>query len=203
MTGALEDRIKELAGAAPETAAAGRRFADRAAGAELVDVAYATIDSPVGRLLTAATPRGLVKVAFAADETADAVLEHLAARVSPRVVERPASLDRVRRELDEYFAGGRREFDLDLDRQLMTPFQRKVLERTSAIPYGERSTYARVAAEAGNPRASRAAGNALAGNPIPVVVPCHRVLRTGGHLGGYAGGLDLKELLLRLEGGGA
>jgi methylated-DNA-[protein]-cysteine S-methyltransferase len=199
MTDRLEGRLAGLTAGTPDAGAAAARFADRAAEAELVDVAYTTMDSPIGPLLAAATPRGVVKIAFAAHENADAVLEHLAARVSPRILERPAALDGVRRELDEYFAGARREFGVGLDRRLMTPFQRRVLDRTYAIPYGQRSTYAEVAAAAGNPRASRAAGNALAANPIPVIVPCHRVLRTGGHLGGYAGGLDRKELLLRLE----
>jgi methylated-DNA-[protein]-cysteine S-methyltransferase len=202
MTDRIEGRLADLATGAPDTEAAARRFADRAAKEELLDVAYATVDSPLGRLLAAATPRGLVTLAFSADESGDAVLERLAARLSPRIVERPASLDRARRELEEYFAGRRRDFDLDLDRSLMGPFQQRILSRTAAIPYGQRSTYAEVAAAAGSPRAARAAGNALAANPIPVVVPCHRVLRAGGHLGGYAGGLDRKELLLRLESGG-
>jgi methylated-DNA-[protein]-cysteine S-methyltransferase len=116
------------------------------------------------------------------------------------VIEAPERLDDVRRELHEYFEGERRSFDLQVDRSLLGPFARKVLGRTALIPYGEVSTYARVAAAAGNPRASRAAGNALARNPIPIVIPCHRVLRTGGGMGGYAGGLDRKARLLALEG---
>lgn len=176
-----------------------RRLAEAADSRGLIDVAYAHVDSPIGELLLAATPRGLVRVGFP-DEDEDAALAGLAARVSPRVLERPERLDRARRELDEYFAGHRREFDLDLDWQLTAGFRRRVLEATARIPFGETSTYTAMAGAAGSPRAHRAAGSALGSNPLPVVVPCHRVLRVGGALGGYGGGLEVKEMLLRLEG---
>jgi methylated-DNA-[protein]-cysteine S-methyltransferase len=154
----------------------------------------------VGELLVAATPRGVVRISYLDWFSEDETLQDLAARVSPRVLEAPARLDALRRELDEYFAGGRRRFDVKTDRALLGPFQRKVLSRTSRIPYGKVSSYSQVAAATGSPRASRAAGNALARNPIPIVIPCHRVLRAGGGLGGYAGGLDRKTQLLELEG---
>ena len=128
------------------------------------------------------------------------MLQRLAARISPRIVETPTPLEPMRRELDEYFAGRRRHFELALDWTLVGPFGRRVLSATSAIPYGGVLTYSEVAAEAGNPRASRAAGNALGANPMPIVVPCHRVLRRGGALGGYGGGLPRKQFLLELEG---
>jgi methylated-DNA-[protein]-cysteine S-methyltransferase len=176
------------------------RLAERAAKEGLLDVAYTTIDSPFGPLLLAATPRGLVRVnlpAYDPDET----LEDLAARVSPRVLEAPAQLDQVRRELDLYFEGRLREFDLPLDWQLTgRGFRHRVLEETAHIPYGETSSYSEMAAMAGSPRAFRAAGSALGSNPIPIVVPCHRVLRSGGSLGGYGGGLPMKQALLELEG---
>jgi methylated-DNA-[protein]-cysteine S-methyltransferase len=172
-----------------------------AAGADLLDVAYATLDSPVGSLLLAATPRGLVRLAYVDDETAEAVLADVARRVSPRVLAAPRRLDAPRRELDEYFAGRRDRFDLALDRQLMSPFGRRVLEVTGSIPYGSVSTYGEVAAQAGSPRAFRAAGNALGANPLPIVVPCHRVVHAGGRLGGYTGGVQRKRTLLALERG--
>jgi methylated-DNA-[protein]-cysteine S-methyltransferase len=198
-----EPLSRRLAGAArggPPPAATLERFPERAAGEGLLDVAYATAETPVGELLLASTPRGLVRVAYVDWFPADGVLEELARRVSPRVLEAPSRLDEVRRELDEYFEGTRRRFELRLDRALLGPFARRVLGRTARIPYGQVSTYARVAAAAGSPRASRAAGNALARNPIPIVIPCHRVLRSGGAMGGYAGGLDRKARLLELEG---
>jgi methylated-DNA-[protein]-cysteine S-methyltransferase len=169
-----------------------------AAAAGLLDVAYATLDSPVGRLLLATTPHGLVRVAYV-DESEDAVLESLAGSISPRVIAAP--LDEPRRELDEYLSGSRRQFDIPLDWQLVRGFSRRVLEATARVPYGSVSTYKRVAAEAGNERASRAAGNALGSNPLPIVVPCHRVLHSGGGLGGYTGGLERKQTLLALERG--
>ena len=130
----------------------------------------------------------------------DEVLEEIARRVSPRVLEAPARLDGVRRELDEYFDGRRERFETPVDWSHLAGFTREVLRATAAIPFGDVSTYAGVAEAAGSPRAVRAAGNALGANPMPVVVPCHRVLRTGGALGGYTGGLERKEFLLRLEG---
>jgi methylated-DNA-[protein]-cysteine S-methyltransferase len=185
--------------ASDEAAAAAARLADRAAAAELLDIAYATIDSPFGPLLAASTPRGLVRLAFP-EEHEEAVIERLASRISPRVLRAPGRLDPVARQLDEYFAGRRRAFDTDLDWSLISDFGRRVLAATSAIPYGSVLSYQEVAGEAGSPRGSRAAGNALGSNPIPIVIPCHRVLRTGGALGGYGGGLPRKRWLLELEG---
>ena len=176
------------------------RFARRAGGEGLLDVAYTTLETPVGEVLAAATPRGVVRISYTDWFAPDATLEDLARRVSPRVLEAPERLEELRRELGEYFEGRRSRFDVKLDRALLGPFARKVLGRTAKIPYGRVSTYAEVAAAAGSPRASRAAGNALARNPIPIVIPCHRVLRSGGGLGGYAGGLDRKTRLLELEG---
>lgn len=178
---------------------AARRLSERVAEQGLADVSYAPVDSPFGELLLAASDQGLLRLAFP-EEDADCVLERLAARVSPRIVEAPARLDRMRRELDEYFDGRRREFELPLDWTLVGPFGRRVLGATAQIPYGRVLTYTEVAAEAGSPRGSRAAGSALGANPIPIVVPCHRVLRRGGALGGYAGGLRRKQFLLELEG---
>jgi methylated-DNA-[protein]-cysteine S-methyltransferase len=180
--------------------AAARRFALRAGDEGLLDVAYTVLDSPVGPLLAAGTKRGLVEIAFEADSNLDRMLERLAAQVSPRVLEAPSRLDPVRRELDEYFSGKRQRFDLPLDWSLSRGFTQRVLRATSRVPYGEVSSYRAVAGAAGNARAVRAAGNALGANPIPIVVPCHRILRTGGALGGYGGGPERKEFLLRLEG---
>jgi methylated-DNA-[protein]-cysteine S-methyltransferase len=176
-------------------------LAERADREHLVDVAYCEIDSPVGSLLAAATDRGLVQLSYPRNDR-DLVLEDLAMAVGPRVIEAPARLDSVRRELDEYFEGRRLSFDLPLDWRLTGGFVRRVLRITSRIPYGETRSYAEVAALAGSPRAHRAAGSALGANPIPVVVPCHRVLRSSGALGGYGGGLDIKRELLELEGRG-
>ena len=175
------------------------RARDRALQEGAVDVAYAEVDSPLGPLVAAATPRGLVRLAYE-DGRRDAVLDDLAARVSPRVLEAPARLDEVRRELEDYFAGRRRGFDVAIDWVLTRGFTERVLRATAAVPFGEVSSYRDVAAGAGNAAATRAAGNALGANPIPIVVPCHRVLRTGGGLGGYTGGTDRKVFLLRLEG---
>ena len=165
----------------------------------LIDVAYAEIDSPVGRLLLAATPRGLVRITFPI-ETPEKVLEELAASVSPRVLESPAKLDQARRELDRYFEGRLQDFDLPLDWQLTRGFYRKVLRATARIPYGQTRSYTQMAKRAGSPRAVRATGSALGSNPLPIIVPCHRVLRSGGALGGYGGGLETKQALLELEG---
>ncbi len=182
-----------------EATAASRRLTGRIAAEGLADVSYAAVDSPFGQLTLAATKRGLVRVAFP-EESIEEVLERLALRISPRIVETPAPLDEMRRELDEYFDGRRKDFELPLDWTLVGPFGRRVLSVASEIPYGGVLSYAEVAADAGSPRGSRAAGNALGANPIPIVVPCHRVLRTGGALGGYGGGLDRKRFLLELEG---
>jgi methylated-DNA-[protein]-cysteine S-methyltransferase len=178
------------------------RLATAAAADGLLDVAYTTIDSPIGRLTIAATPVGLVRVAFE-NEPRDAVLRDLAARLSPRLLEAPARLDAVRRELDEYFTGRRGAFELTLDWSLTRGFRRAVLDATARIPFGRTETYRSVASAAGTPAAVRAAGSALATNPIPIVVPCHRVLRSDGGLGGFRGGLERKEALLRHEAGGA
>jgi methylated-DNA-[protein]-cysteine S-methyltransferase len=175
----------------------------RAAAENLVDVAFTTVDSPLGTLMLAATPVGLVRVAFAEQADLDSVLRDLSVRVSPRVLESSARLQPVLRQLDAYFTRERSEFDVPLDWRLIGPFARRVLSHTARIPYGRASTYGEVAREIGAPKASRAVGNALAGNPIPVVIPCHRVLRTGGAVGGYAGGPPRKEWLLELERTGA
>jgi methylated-DNA-[protein]-cysteine S-methyltransferase len=182
-----------------ESERAALRLAEHAAGDGLVDVAYTTVDSPVGTVLVAATHRGLVRISFGNEEM-DRVVEQLSNLISPRVLEVPSFFDGVRRELDEYFEGRRTSFDLPLDWRLTRGFNRQVLRRTADIPYGQVSTYSKVAAAAGSPRAYRAAGNALGSNPIPIVVPCHRVLHSGGGLGGYGGGLETKQFLLRLEG---
>jgi methylated-DNA-[protein]-cysteine S-methyltransferase len=170
-----------------------------ASAAGLLDVAYATLDSPVGRLLLASTRRGLVRIAYLDDGDDDAVLADLATRISPRVLAAPRRLDEPRRELDEYFAGLRRRFEIGLDWRLTEGFSRRVLRATARIPYGAVSSYKRVATEAGSPRAHRAAGNALGSNPLPIIVPCHRVLHSDGGLGGYTGGVGRKRVLLGVE----
>ncbi|HSZ12857.1 MAG TPA: methylated-DNA--[protein]-cysteine S-methyltransferase [Solirubrobacteraceae bacterium] len=180
-------------------AAAAARVSARISAEGLADVTYAPVDSPFGTLLAATTSQGLVRLAFP-EEDVDAVLEGLARRISPRIVESAAPLEPMRRELDEYFSGARREFEMPLDWTLISPFGQRVLRITWDIPYGGVLTYAEVASDAGSPRGSRAAGNALGSNPIPIVIPCHRVLRTGGALGGYGGGLERKRWLLELEG---
>jgi methylated-DNA-[protein]-cysteine S-methyltransferase len=175
-----------------------KRLAERAAEEGLLDVAYARSDSPFGPLLLATTARGVVRVGLP-NQDAEGLLEDLAARLSPRVLEAPRRLDPLRRELDLYFEGKLTEFDLPLDWRLSRDFRRRVLRAIAAIPYGQTRTYREVAARAGNERAVRAAGTACGSNPIPIVVPCHRVLRTGGALGGYGGGLEMKRALLELE----
>jgi methylated-DNA-[protein]-cysteine S-methyltransferase len=174
-------------------------ISEAAASAGLIDVAYATLDSPVGTLLLAATPRGLVRLAYLNGDEDD-VLEQLADKLSPRILAAPRRLDEPRRELDEYFAGRRQDFEIPLDWRLSRGFGRRVLQATARIPYGATATYKQVATEAGNALASRAAGNALGANPIPIIVPCHRILHSGGGLGGYTGGLERKRVLLTVEG---
>ena len=171
----------------------------RAVDEGLADVVYAPVDSPLGRLVAATTKRGLVRLAYD-NEPLDATLEDLALTVSPRIVESAAALDTVRRQLEEYFEGRRQSFEFAVDWSFATGFVRRVLKATAAVPFGSVASYAQVAAKAGSPRASRAAGNALGSNPVPIVVPCHRILRSGGALGGYTGGLERKEFLLQLEG---
>jgi methylated-DNA-[protein]-cysteine S-methyltransferase len=189
----LKSAVDAMAGDTPEIAPA-------AVDAGLVDVAYAVHDSPAGRLLLAATPRGLVRVAYLDGSEQDHVLEQLARRVSPRVLLAPRRLDEDRRQLEEYFSGKRQIFELPIDWRLCAGFGRRVLDATARIPFGALSTYKQVATEAGSPRASRAAGNALGANPMPIVVPCHRVVHSTGGLGGYTGGLERKRLLLGVEG---
>ncbi len=176
-----------------------RRSPGTAAAAGLLDVAYATLDSPVGPLLLAVTPAGLVRIAYLDDGDAAPVLADLAARVSPRVLSAARALEQPRRELDEYFAGRRQAFDVRIDWQLVHGFAQRVLIATARIPYGATASYAEMAAEAGSPRGFRATGNALGSNPLPIVVPCHRVLRSGGGIGGYTGGLERKRTLLAVE----
>ena len=175
-------------------------ISEAATAAGLIDVAYATLDSPVGTLLLAATPRGLVRLAYLDQGDETDVLEQLADTVSPRVLAAPRRLDEPRRELDQYFAGRRRDFETPLDWRLTRGFGRRVLEATARIPFGSTATYKQVATEAGNALASRAAGNALGANPIPIIVPCHRILHSGGGLGGYTGGVERKRRLLTVEG---
>jgi methylated-DNA-[protein]-cysteine S-methyltransferase len=166
----------------------------------MLDVAYRVVDSPVGSLLLAATEEGLVRLAFEQQDH-DAALEELAEKVSPRVLRSPARLDDVARELEEYFAGRRTEFDVRLDLTLTSGFRRIVVEVLQGIEFGHTRSYAEVAQEAGSPRAVRAVGTACARNPVPVVVPCHRVVRSDGSAGQYAGGAETKSRLLRMESG--
>jgi methylated-DNA-[protein]-cysteine S-methyltransferase len=193
-----EDRLAPPTFDPADAAAAAARFA---AGAP-ADVHYALVDSPVGTLVAASTPRGLATLSYA-DRFggADGALDWVAARLSPRMLEAPARLDVVRRELDEYFEGRRTEFETPVDWRLSHGFLLRAREACAAIPYGQVRTYKQLAIAAGSPEAVRAAGNAMAKNPIPIVVPCHRVLRTGGGLGGYGGGLECKRWLLDLESG--
>jgi methylated-DNA-[protein]-cysteine S-methyltransferase len=169
---------------------------------QLLDVAYRTVDSPVGTLLLAATDQGLVRVAYQVEHH-DQVLQSLAQRVSPRILHAPRRLDQVARQLAEYFEGERREFVLPLDFRLAHGFRREVLGHLRMIDYGRTESYSQVAAATSHPRAVRAVGTACATNPLPVIVPCHRVLRSDGKLGGYIGGLRTKAALLSLEAGGA
>ena len=192
---ALRDAAERLPKTAPDDS-----LVERAAADGLLDVAYATVDSPLGPLVVASTPRGLARVAYTLSESRDDVLEDMARRLSPRMLEAPGRLDDARRELDEYFEGERTDFDLPIDWVLTKGFTTRVLRATAKVGFGHTTTYAEVATRAGSPRAMRAAGNSLGSNPMPIVVPCHRVLRTGGALGGYTGGLERKEFLLRLEG---
>ncbi len=197
----LERRLTEAGARAPAVDA--ERLAGRlqraAADAGLLDVAYASLDSPLGELLVAVTPRGLVRIAYPG-EGEERVLEELAGAVSPRVLRAPERTDAVRRELDDYFAGRLRSFDLPLDWSLVHGFAVGILRATARVPFGSVATYGAVAAEAGSPRGARAAGNALHINPIPIVVPCHRIVPASGGLGGYGGGQERKRFLLALEG---
>lgn len=175
------------------------QLAARAADEGLLDVAYATLETPVGAVVIAATTKGVVRVALPGEHLDDVLVE-LAESVSPRVIAYPNRLDEARRELDQYFAGKRRRFDLPLDWRLSHPgFYRRVLRATARVPFGEVITYTDAAERAGSPRAFRAAGSALGSNPIPIVVPCHRVVRAGGDIGNYGGGPEMKRFLLELE----
>jgi methylated-DNA-[protein]-cysteine S-methyltransferase len=175
------------------------RLVREAERARLLDVAYRTLDTPVGSLLLAATRKGLVRVAYDCEGHAT-VLERLARDVSPRVLHAPGRLDAAAREIDEYFARRRDAFDLPLDFRLSRGFRLEVLSRLIRIGYGKTASYAALAAAAGRPKAVRAAGTACATNPLPVVVPCHRVVRGDGTIGGYVGGVRAKKTLLALEG---
>jgi methylated-DNA-[protein]-cysteine S-methyltransferase len=203
MTSEDPPEVRALVEAYPEATEAElrrlrERLADSAAAQGLLDVAYRALDTPVGTLLLAATETGLIRVAYAS-EGHDQVLTTLAARVSPRILHAPKRLDTAAHQLEEYFAGRRRGFDLPLDFRLSRGFRRLVLDHLSDIAYGHTASYAAVAAAAGNPRAARAAATACATNPLPVVVPCHRVVRADGSVGGYVGGPAAKQTLLRLE----
>jgi methylated-DNA-[protein]-cysteine S-methyltransferase len=199
MSGIDARRVSKALGGELDAAGAAARFAERAAREGLVDVAFSGFDSPLGTGYVAATGRGIVSVGLPTFDRESFVAS--LARISPRVLEAPGRLDAARRELDEYFAGRRREYDLELDRQLVgSPFAGRVLRETARVPYGATTSYGEVAARAGSPRAFRAAGTALGHNPIPIVVPCHRVLRARGVLGNYGGGPEMKAFLLRLEG---
>lgn len=174
-------------------------LARRAEAEGILDVAHGTVDSPLGALTVMVTPRGLVRLSYPG-EGIDAQLQELADRVSPRILAAPDRTDEARRQLDDYFEHRRRSFDLPIDWRLVRGFAGDVLRATARIPFGSVSSYREVAAEAGSPNAYRAAGNALGSNPIPIVVPCHRVLHAGGGLGGYTGGVERKRFLLELEG---
>ena len=174
------------------------RLRERAAAEGLLDVAYATADSPFGTLLLARTPQGLVRLALPSEDV-EATLADLASRISPRLLEAPAQLDEERRELQDYFEGRRQEFDLPIDWQLSNGFLLRARRGIAAIPYGETRTYTDLARQAGNERAVRAAGSACSRNPIPLVVPCHRVVRSDGTPGLYAGGVEMKKRLLAME----
>jgi len=185
----------------PDGATLARLHADlvrRAEAEGLLDVAYRTVDSPLGALLLAATPVGLVRVAFEGEDHAT-VLAAIADDVSPRVLQAPSRLDDLARQLDEYFAGRRHRFDVAVDLRLAHGFRRAVLEHLRDIPYGGTESYATVARAAGSPNAVRAAGSACATNPVPLVVPCHRVVRSDGSIGQYRGGVEAKRRLLALE----
>lgn len=199
MSDDLERRLRSSRAASLDLGRLRETLVARAADAGLLDVAYGTHDSPLGRLTVFVTSRGLAGIAYP-DEPIERQLEEVAATISPRVMAAPERTDGVRRQLDEYFAGGRRAFEVPIDWRALHGFREQVLRATARIPFGAVSTYREIAIQAGSPNAYRAAGNALGSNPVPIVVPCHRVLHAGGGLGGYTGGLDRKRFLLGLEG---
>ena len=174
------------------------RFREAAAAGGLLDVAYDVVETPIGDLLVATTERGVCRISY--DPNYEGVVENLARTLGSRVLRSPRPVDPVRRELDEYFDGRRREFDLDLDLRLSADFSRRVLQELALVPYGEVTTYGELARRAEHPRAARAVGTVMNRNPIPIVLPCHRVVGSSGSLVGYGGGLERKEALLRLEG---
>ena len=199
-TDAIEAKLRERGDADRHAAELARRFAEAAAASGDAEVAFATLDTPVGTTSVACTPRGIVSVGLP-NHPLDDFVERLANEISPRVVEAPGKLDLARRELTEFFDGERREFDLVLDWSLVPGgFYRKVLDATAKLPYGAKMTYGQIARDAGNPKAHRAAGTALGSNPLPIVVPCHRIVRAGKDPGNYGGGPELKRWLLELEG---
>jgi methylated-DNA-[protein]-cysteine S-methyltransferase len=191
----------ELFGSPPgddEVASLYARLATRADEDGLLDVAYRTLDTPVGTLLLAATSSGLVRIAYES-EGHEEVLRSLAGKISPRILESPRRLDEVARQLEEYFDGRRAGFDLPIDLRLSAGFRRSVLSYLPAIGYGETASYKSVAAAVHNPKAVRAVGTACATNPLPVVIPCHRVIRSNGQVGPYLGGPEIKHQLLDME----
>jgi methylated-DNA-[protein]-cysteine S-methyltransferase len=200
MTDELERRLAAPSPARPlDLDGLGERLARAAGDAGLLDVALGTIDSPLGTLTLMVTPAGLLRLSYPG-EGIDAQLQEVADLVSPRILPAPERTDAVRRQLDDYFERRRRSFDVPIDWRLVRGFAGNVLRATARIPFGTVSSYREVAGRAGSPNAYRAAGNALGSNPIPIVVPCHRVVHAGGGLGGYTGGLERKQYLLRLEG---
>jgi methylated-DNA-[protein]-cysteine S-methyltransferase len=182
----------------PVSADLDRRFRDAAATEHLLDVAYDLVDSPVGTLLVAATERGLCRIAYDADPERE--VDRLARAFGMRILRSARPIEPARRQLDEYFAGSRQRFDLAVDLALQADFNRRVLRELARVPYGEVVTYGELAARAARPRAARAVGTVMNRNPLPIVLPCHRVIGSNGKLTGYAGGLERKESLLRLEG---
>ena len=200
MTDDLERRLRDASAPGAFDAARLRStLARRAVDEGLLDVAYGTYDSPLGSLTVVVTPRGLVRLSYPGEGIGEQ-LQELADRVSPRILEAPERTDDVRRQLDAYFSGRRHAFDVPIDWRLVRGFAGDVLRATARIPFGGVASYREIAAAAGSPNAYRAAGNALGSNPVPIVVPCHRVLHAGGGLGGYTGGLERKRYLLQLEG---
>ena len=174
------------------------RFRAAAAEQGLLDVAYELVDTPLGTLLVAASRAGLCRISY--DPEPERELERLAQALGTRVLRSPKPVDEVRRQLDEYFDRRRHDFELNVDLKLTSPFSTRVLEELARVPYGETTTYGELAARAARPRAARAVGTVMNRNPIPIVLPCHRVVGANGSLTGYGGGIERKEALLRLEG---